>query len=64
VCIIYQIDLVHLVPNAITFISSFIHLCEAYLGIPLHFHLCLYFFELKKMGKSDVIGSVGFTLRY
>jgi hypothetical protein len=30
----YRIDLVHLVPNTITIVSSFIHLCEAYLGIP------------------------------
>lgn len=55
-------DLVHLVPNTITTISSFIHLCEAYLGIPPHFHLWWYFFELKKTGKFEVIGSVGFML--
>jgi hypothetical protein len=35
----YRIELVHLVPNAITIISSFIHLCEAYLEIAPHFHL-------------------------
>jgi hypothetical protein len=35
----YRIDLVHLVPNTITIVSSFIHLCEAYLGILPHFHL-------------------------
>jgi hypothetical protein len=55
---------VHLIPNAITIISSFIHLCEAYLGIPQHFHLWWHFFKLKKMGKSDVVGSVGFMLRW
>jgi hypothetical protein len=59
----YRIELVHLVPNAITIISSFIHLCEAYLGIEPHFHLWCNFFELKKIGKSEVVGSVGFMLR-
>jgi hypothetical protein len=58
----YRIEVVHLVPNAITIISTFIHLCEAYLGIPPHLHLWRHFFELKKMGKSDVVGSVGFML--
>jgi hypothetical protein len=44
----YRIELVHLVPNAITINSSFIHLYEAYLGIAPHFHLWRHFFELKK----------------
>jgi hypothetical protein len=52
----YMIELVHLVPNAITIISSFILLCEAYLGIAPHFHLWCYFFELKKIGKTEVMG--------
>jgi hypothetical protein len=30
----YQIELVHLNPNSILQIAIFIHLCEAYLGIP------------------------------
>jgi hypothetical protein len=34
----YHIELVHLVPNSITIISTFIHLCEAYVGIAPHFH--------------------------
>jgi hypothetical protein len=55
--------LVHLGPNSITIISTFVHLCEAYLGIAPHFHLWRYFFELKKTGKGVVIGSVGFMLR-
>jgi hypothetical protein len=59
----YRIELVPLVPNTITIISSFIHLCEAYLGIPPHFRLWRHFLELKKTGKSDVVGSVGFMLR-
>jgi hypothetical protein len=35
----YQIELVHLAPNSITTIATFIHLCEAFLGITPHFHL-------------------------
>jgi hypothetical protein len=34
-----RIELVHLAPNLITIIATFIHLCEAYLGIMPHFHL-------------------------
>jgi hypothetical protein len=54
---------VHLAPNSITIISTFIHLCEAYLGITPHFHLWRHFFELKKTGKGVVVGSVSFMLR-
>jgi hypothetical protein len=31
----YQLELVHLVPNSITVVSTFIHFCEAYLGYHL-----------------------------
>jgi hypothetical protein len=58
----YRIKLVHLAPNSITIISTFVHLCEAYLGITPHFHLWRHFAELKKTGKGVVIGSVGFML--
>jgi hypothetical protein len=54
---------VHLAPNSITIIATFIHLCEAYLGITPHFHLWCHFFELKKTGKGVVVDSVGFMLR-
>jgi hypothetical protein len=53
---------VHLAPNSITIISTFVHLCEAYLGIAPHFHLWHHFFELKKTSKGMVVGSVGFML--
>jgi hypothetical protein len=33
----YPIELVHLVPNSITIISTVIHLCESYLSIAPHF---------------------------
>jgi hypothetical protein len=58
----YRIELVHLVLNSITIIST-IHLCKDYLGTVPHFHLWHHFFELKKTGKSGVVGSVGFMLR-
>jgi hypothetical protein len=59
----YRIELVHLAPNSITIIATFIHLCEAYLDIMPHFHLWRHFFELKKMGKGVVVSSVSFMLR-
>jgi hypothetical protein len=40
----YQLELVHLVPNSITVVSTFIHFCEEYLGISPHFLLWRYFF--------------------
>jgi hypothetical protein len=38
-------------------------ICEAYLGIVPHFYLWCHFFELKKMGKFEVVGSVDFMMR-
>jgi hypothetical protein len=58
----YLIELVHLAPNSITIIVTFIHLCEAFLGITPHFNLWRHFFELKKTGKGVVVGSVSFML--
>jgi hypothetical protein len=60
----YKVELVHLIPNSISVESSFIHFCEAYLGIPPHFLLWCYFFNVKTTGKrTDVMGSVIFFLR-
>jgi hypothetical protein len=60
----YQLELVHLVPNSITVVSSFIHFCEAYLGISPHFLLWRYFFCVKSTGKrSEPVGVVMFNLR-
>jgi hypothetical protein len=59
----YWIELVHLAPNLITIIATFIHLCEAFLGITPHFHLWRHLFELKKTGKGVVVGSISFMLR-
>jgi hypothetical protein len=58
----YLFELVHLAPNSITIITTFIQLCEAYLGIAPHFHLWRHLFELKKTGKGVVVGSVSFML--
>jgi hypothetical protein len=35
----YKLEMVHLVPNSITVVSTFIHFCEEYLGISPHFLL-------------------------
>jgi hypothetical protein len=39
----YGLELVHLVPNSITVVSTLIHFCEAYQGISPHFLLWRYF---------------------
>jgi hypothetical protein len=60
----YRLELVHLVPNSITVVSTFIHFCEAYLGIPPHFVLWRHFFYVKSTGKrSGPVGAVMFNLR-
>jgi hypothetical protein len=60
----YKMELVHLVPNSITVVSTFIHFCEAYLGISPHFLLWRYLFRVKSIGKrSGPVGSVMFSLR-
>jgi hypothetical protein len=60
----YRLELVHLVPNSITVVSTFIHFCEVYLRIPPHFFLWRYFFCVKSTGKrSGPVGVVMFNLR-
>jgi hypothetical protein len=60
----YNLELVHLVPNSITVLSTFIHFCEAYLGISPHFLLWRYLFCVKSTGKrSGPVGAIMFTLR-
>jgi hypothetical protein len=60
----YRLELVHLVPNSITVVSTFIHFCEAYLGILPHFMLWRYFFYVKSTGKRlGPVGAVMFNLR-
>jgi hypothetical protein len=43
----YKIELVHLNPNLILQITIFVHLCEAFLGIPPNFPLFKNYFFLK-----------------
>jgi hypothetical protein len=60
----YQLELVHLVPNSITVVSTFIHFCEAYLGITPHFLLWRYLFCVKSTIKwSGIVGAIIFSLR-
>jgi hypothetical protein len=60
----YQLELVHLVPNSITVVSTFIHFCESYLGISPHFLLWRYFFCVKSTSKrSGPVGAVMFNVR-
>jgi hypothetical protein len=60
----YKLELVHLFPNSITVESTFIHYCEAYLGISPHFLLWRHLFCVKSTGKrSGPVGAVMFYLR-
>jgi hypothetical protein len=60
----YRLELVRLVPKSVTIVCTFIHFCEAYLGIPPHFLLWRYFFSVKSTGKrSGPVGAVMYNLR-
>ena len=50
----YKISLCNLGSNSILHVSIFIHFCEAYLGILLHFDLFRHFFCLKARGGLDL----------
>jgi hypothetical protein len=43
----YRIQLHHLTPNSFVHLSSFVHLCEAFLGIEPYFELFRFLFHLK-----------------
>jgi len=61
----YEIGIRNLHPNSILLISTFIHLCEAYVGIELHFDLFYYLFCLTKkeaVGGSKIAGGVYLNL--
>ncbi len=55
----YGLSLLHLNPNSITFLSIFVHLCEAEPFLDL---FCFYY-ELRWMESNRVSGCVGFQLR-
>jgi hypothetical protein len=58
------LELVHLVPNSITVVSTFIHFYEAYLGISPHFLLWRHLFHVKSTDKrASPVGAVMFCLR-
>jgi hypothetical protein len=60
----YKLELVHLVPNSIPVVSTFIHFCEAYLGISPHFLLWRHLFYVQSTDKkSGQVGDVMFCLR-
>jgi hypothetical protein len=61
-----QIELVHLNPNSILQIVVFVHLCEAFLGIPSNFPLFKnYFFSKYHPSATNrkIIGGVGLQTR-
>jgi hypothetical protein len=60
----YNLELVHLVPNSITIVATFIHFCEVYLLISPNLLLWRYLFFVKSTGKrSGPVGAVMFTSR-
>jgi hypothetical protein len=60
----YKLELIHLIPNSIIVVSTFIHFCEAYLGISPHFLLWRYLFCVKSTGnRMGPVGAVMFSLR-
>ena len=63
----YGIELVHLNPNSILQITTFIHLCEAFLGIEPHFALFHHLFALRPIqrgGETCVVGGAALQLWY
>jgi len=61
----YEIGICNLHQNSILLVSTFIHLCEAYVGIELHFDLFRYLFCLRKnraVGGSKIVGGVYLNL--
>ena len=62
----YGIELIHLNPNSVLQISTFIHFCEGFLGIRPHFNLFRSLFMLKPYtseGRLAVAGGAGIQLR-
>ena len=62
----YRITLNHLNPNSFLHLSIFVHLCEAFLGIPPSLSLFRYFFHLKPQPRheeTNVLGGYGIQFR-
>jgi len=61
----YEIEIFNLHLNSILLIATFIHLCEAFIGIEPHFDLFRYLFCLRKkgaVGGSKIAGAVYLNL--
>jgi hypothetical protein len=61
----YKIEIIHLNSNSILQIIIFVHLCEAFLGVPLNFPLFRSYFLLKYQSNADkwkVIGGIGLQM--
>src|SRR6266498_1832861 len=54
----YGIELVHLNPNSVRHITTFIHLCEVFLDVRPHFNVFHYFFILKPSLKDSKVNVV------
>jgi hypothetical protein len=50
----YGLELHHLTPAGILHIAAFVTLCEAYMGIELHFNMWNHFFRVRLRPGSDV----------
>nr|ABF96601.1 retrotransposon protein, putative, unclassified [Oryza sativa Japonica Group] len=59
----YGLSLLHLNPSSIAFLSVFVHLCEAYIGVEPFLDLFRFYYELRWMEPNRVSGCVGFRLR-
>jgi hypothetical protein len=63
VCDWYNIETVHLKPNAITALSTFAILCEAFLGIEPNLNIWRYFYKPCYYTNAVCIFSISYTLR-
>ena len=63
VCRHYKIEVAQILPNAITMLSIFTILHEAWLGVEPYLDLWRYFYSGMYHGTNLFVGSVGFSLR-
>ena len=59
----YGIHLAHLVPNSIIMLSTFVHLCEMFLGITPNLALFRHLYSLRNTASRHTVGSCSFRLR-
>jgi hypothetical protein len=62
----YDLNLTHLNPNPILQVAIFVHLCEAFLGILLHFGLWRYLYHCRPGmagGQHQLVGGASLELR-